>query len=95
VIRALKTTFRTTKKDLERLFACNCNSAQVWNDCLKHAKEHHLQTGSWINKCELQQLTRGRYNLHSQSIQSVQERYLQARKNAWKAKQQGHSFNQN
>jgi len=91
VIRALKTTFRTTKKDLKRLFACNRNSAQVWNDCLQYANEHHLNTGNWINKSELQQLTRGRYNLHSQSIQSVQERYLQARTNAWKAKQQGYN----
>ncbi len=70
MIRTLKTTFRTTKKDLNRLFACNRNSAQVWNDCLKYAKEHHLETGRWINKCELQQLTSGRYNLHSQSIQT-------------------------
>jgi putative transposase len=38
---------------------------------------------------ELQKLTRRKYNLHSQSIQSVQERYIQARTNAWEAKQKG------
>ncbi|TLM98212.1 IS200/IS605 family element transposase accessory protein TnpB, partial [bacterium] len=76
--------------DFDRLFACNRESARAWNDCLNHAKEHHQQTGKWIDKKELQVLTKGRYHLHSQSIQSVQERYLEARKNAWKAKQAGY-----
>ncbi|MDA8213064.1 MAG: transposase [Clostridia bacterium] len=90
MIRVIKTTFQTSKIDLDRLFACNRESARVWNDCLIHAKEHHKQTGKWIGKTQLQALTRGRYHLHSQSIQSVQERYLVARKNAWKAKQAGY-----
>ena len=89
MIRTHKTTFRTSKKDLERLFACNRISAMVWNDCLKHARTHHQQTGRWIHLNELQPLTRKQYTLHSQSIQSVQERYLQARTNAWKARQKG------
>ncbi|MFZ5641172.1 MAG: RNA-guided endonuclease TnpB family protein, partial [Bacillota bacterium] len=90
MIRVIKTPFRTSKTDLDRLFACNRESARVWNDCLSHAKEHHKQTGKWIDKKELQALTKGRYHLHSQSIQSVQERYLEARKNALKAKQAGY-----
>ncbi len=89
MIRTHKTTFRTNKKDLERLFACNRISAQVWNDCREHAKNHHQQTGRWINLSKLQQLTRKTYHLHSQSVQSVQERYLKARRNAWKARQKG------
>jgi len=89
VIRTHKTTFRTSKIDLERLFACNRVSAQVWNNCLGHDKNHHRQTGRWINLSELQQLTRKKYHLHSQSVQSVQERYIKARTNAWQAKQKG------
>ena len=90
MIRVKKTTFRTAKTDLDRLFACNRESARVWNDCLSHAKEYHKQKGKWIDRKELQTLTRGRYHLHSQSIQSVQERYLEARKNALRAKQAGY-----
>jgi len=90
MIRVKKTTFRTTKTDLDRLFACNHESARVWNDCLSHAKEYHKQKGRWIDRKKLQTLTRGRYHLHSQSIQSVQERYLEARKNALRAKQAGY-----
>jgi putative transposase len=50
-----------------------------------------LTTGHWITLSELQKLTRKRYKLHSQSIQSVQERYIQARTNAWEAKQKGYT----
>ncbi|MDF9408783.1 MAG: putative transposase DNA-binding domain protein [Pelotomaculum sp. PtaB.Bin013] len=90
MIRVLKTTFRTSKHELDRLFACNRESARAWNDCLSYAKEYHKTNGKWISKTDLQKLTKGRYHLHSQSIQAVQERYLDARTNAYRAKQTGY-----
>lgn len=90
MIRTIKTTFHTSKTDLDRLFACNRESARAWNDCLSHAREHYQNTGKWISQSELQALTKGQYHLHSQSIQAVQERYLKARENAYKAKQAGY-----
>ena len=90
MIRVEKTAFHTFKKDLDRLFQCNRESARTWNDCLDAAKKHHQANGKWISRSELQAVTKGRYDLHSQSIQSVQERYIQARENAWKAKQAGY-----
>ena len=91
MIRTLKTSFRSSKTNINRLYQCNSESATVWNDCLKYSKDHHLETGKWINLSQLQKLTRGQYNLHSQSIQSVQERYIQARTNAWEAKKKGYT----
>jgi putative transposase len=64
--RSYKTVFITSKSNLNRLFECNRISAQVWNDCLKLAKEHHKQSGKWISKTELQKLTTGKYPIHSQ-----------------------------
>lgn len=52
MIRVKKTTFRTTKADLDWLFFCNRESARVWNDCLSHAKEYHKQNGRWIDRKE-------------------------------------------
>ena len=43
MIRVKKTTFRTSKTDLDRLFACNRESARVWNDCLSYAKDYHIR----------------------------------------------------
>ncbi|TEB07442.1 putative transposase [Pelotomaculum schinkii] len=90
MIRVLKTTFRTSKHEMDRLFACNRESAKAWNDCLNYAREYHKTNGKWIGKSDLQKLTKGRYHMHSQSIQAVQERYLDARTNANRAKQAGH-----
>ena len=43
MIRVHKTTFCTSKADLDRLFACNRVSAGVWNDCLEIARAYHQQ----------------------------------------------------
>jgi putative transposase len=89
MIRVYKTAFITSRRNLDRLFECNRLSAQVWNDCLKLTKEHYKQSGRWMNKTELQKRTKGRYPIHSQSIQAVVHKYLWARDAARKARQQG------
>ncbi|MGJ3221005.1 hypothetical protein [Geobacillus thermoleovorans] len=50
--RTLKTRFRAKKEVIDKLFECNRISAEVWNECLRLAKEHHLKTGKWITKTE-------------------------------------------
>ena len=89
IIRVLKTKFQTAKNNIDRLFACNRTSAQVWNDCLSLAKEHFQRTGHWINRGTLHLATKGQYPIHSQSIQGVFEKYLDARENAHKARTLG------
>ncbi|WP_199617840.1 RNA-guided endonuclease InsQ/TnpB family protein [Paenibacillus alkalitolerans] len=91
MIRVLKTSFHASSEDLDRLFTCNRISAHVWNDCLHFAKSHFLEHGEWIDKTQLQKATKGKYPIHSQSIQAVCHKYLHARDNAHKAKQKGHS----
>jgi hypothetical protein len=54
MLRGQKVFFRASKADLDRLYACNRESARVWNECLRLAKEHFLQHGCWITKSELQ-----------------------------------------
>ena len=81
MIRVVKTSFKTSKANLQRLFDTNRISAQVWNDTLKIAKEYVLQNnGKWINKVELQTALKNKYPIHSQSIQAVAHKYLFARK---------------
>ncbi|WP_223067499.1 transposase [Paenibacillus caui] len=91
MIRVLKTTFRVSSEDRDRLFACNRICAQIWNDCLHIAKSHFLEHGKWINRTELQKATKRKYPIHSQSIQAVCHKYLDARDNACEAKRKGHS----
>ena len=91
IIRALKTKFHTSKENLGHLFACNRVSAQVWNGCLRLAKEHFQKTGKWIDRRSLHYATKGQYPIHSQSIQAVFEKYLDARNNARQARVSGHT----
>ncbi|WP_027410565.1 RNA-guided endonuclease InsQ/TnpB family protein [Anoxybacteroides tepidamans] len=89
MLRGQKVAFRASKKDLERLVACNRESARVWNECLRLSKEYFLQYGRRISKSELQKHTKGRFHLHSQSIQAVCHKYLFARQSAQAAIQKG------
>ncbi|HZG59354.1 MAG TPA: hypothetical protein VEY68_02435 [Anoxybacillus sp.] len=39
MLRGQKVSFRASKTDLKRLYACNRESVLVWNECLRLAKE--------------------------------------------------------
>ena len=87
--RTLKTRFRAKKEVMDKLFECNRISAEVWNECLRLVKEHHLEKGKWITKTELQKATKGRFPIHSQSIQAVVHKYIFARDGAKEARKKG------
>jgi putative transposase len=90
MIRCVKTAFQTSKADLERLFACNRISAEIWNKCLSIAKNYSLQhDGKWIGKTELQAALKNQFPLHSQSVQAVCHKYIFARDSAKQANNQG------
>lgn len=91
MIKARKLYFQAAPKTIARLFECNRISGQIWNDTLDLARNYHKQYGKWIRKNELHQLTKGKYPIHSQSIQAVYEKYLQARENAHQARIKGHT----
>ncbi len=90
MIRCLKTAFQASKADLDRLFACNRISAEIWNQCLLIAKNYALQhEGKWIGKTVLQAALKNQFPLHSQSVQAVCHKYLFARDSAKQSKNQG------
>jgi putative transposase len=89
LIRAQIVHFRASKRNVDRLFACNRESAQVWNQCLQLSKDYYTEHQKWISKSELQKKTKGRFHLHSQSIQAVCHKYLFARDAAHQAVRKG------
>lgn len=91
MIKCHKANFYATKDNLNRMFECNRISASIWNECLKIAKDYALSNkGKWIGKTALQKALKGKYPLHSQSVQAVCHKYLHARDSAYKARQKGH-----
>ncbi|UUZ81051.1 transposase [Paenibacillus sp. P26] len=90
MIRCVKTAFRASKSDLDRLYQCNRISAEIWNECLVIAKHFSLNNdGRWIGKSQLQSELKDRFPLHSQSVQAVCHKYLFSRDSAKQAKNQG------
>ena len=91
MIRCVKTSFKTGSDNLDRLFQCYRLSAQMWNECLSMSKAFTLSHGGkWIGKSQLQEELKGKYPMHSQSIQAVAHKYLFARDAAYKANQKGY-----
>lgn len=89
MIRAKKVSFRASRNDLDRLFACNRESALVWNECLQLSRQYYLDHQKWISKSKLQKATKVRFFLHSQSIQAVCHKYFFSRDSAYQAMQKG------
>ncbi|HWQ71264.1 MAG TPA: transposase [Desulfitobacteriaceae bacterium] len=86
IIRVLKTRFHTSKENLDLLFTCNRVSAQVWNYFLSLTKKHYQEKDNWIDRRTLHLATKGQFPIHSQSIQAIYEKYLDARESAHKAR---------
>jgi putative transposase len=89
IIRAKIVSFQASKLNIDRLFACNHESARVWNECLQISKDHYSEYQTWISRSKLQKRTKGKFHLHSQSIQAVCHKYLFARHSAYQAIQKG------
>lgn len=81
--------FQASKLNVDRLFACNRESARVWNTCLQLSKEYYTEHQKWISQSNIQKQTKGRFHLHSQSIQAVCHKYLFARDSAYQAVKKG------
>ncbi|MFD0768976.1 RNA-guided endonuclease InsQ/TnpB family protein [Bacillus sp. CGMCC 1.60114] len=87
--RGQKVFFSASPKTIQQLFECNRISAEIWNVCLIEAKNYYLKHNKWIGKSQLQQLLKGKYRLHSQSIQAVCHKYLFSRNSTHKAIKKG------
>lgn len=90
-IRVMKAVFTASPDNIDRLFACNRVSAMVWNKTLEKAREYaKTNDGKWASKQYLREKVKNIYPLHSQSIQEVVQRYVDARDAAHAARLKGY-----
>jgi putative transposase len=59
-----------------RLRDAQMEAAQVWNRCMEIHKAARLSHGKWPGRDALQQVTKGQFALHSQSVQMVVHAFL-------------------
>jgi putative transposase len=78
---------KCSKSDYEYLKECNIKSAQVWNYILKIEHEYrNNHDNKWIQRNELQKLTKGYIDLPAKCIHHVCYRYLDARSGSMSAR---------
>jgi putative transposase len=65
-----------TRSQVSRLKAAQMEAAQVWNFCMQAHKQARLEHTKWPARSQLQQVTKGKYALHSQSVQMVVHAFL-------------------
>src|SRR6266700_7999504 len=61
---------------LRRLREAQTAAAEVWNVCLEMHQAARMQHTVWPGKNALQKATKGRFALHSQSVQMVVHAFL-------------------
>ena len=90
MIRCLHSTFHTSINDLNHLFACNRIFALIWNKILDLSKFYRIVTnGKWITESDFKILLKNIYPLHSQSVQTIIEKYIQNREDTLLANKKG------
>jgi putative transposase len=89
--RTMKTPFYASSTTIQRLFDIRRLSGIIWNDCVQIARYYYRLGGKWISQTDLQKELKGLYPLHSQTVQGVAHKFLQAREGAKKAREKGHN----
>jgi putative transposase len=59
-----------------RLKAAQLEAASVWNTCMQMHKQARMEHAPWPGRDTLQKATKGRFALHSQSIQMIVHAFL-------------------
>jgi putative transposase len=60
----------------KRLKEAQIEGAQVWNQCCELHKQARAMHSPWPGQSELQRATKGRFALHSQSVQMVAQAFV-------------------
>jgi putative transposase len=51
-------------------------AARCWNDVTAHHRQARAEQGTWPQRDQLQKLTKGKYKLHSQTVQMIGHQLL-------------------
>jgi len=76
MIKTQHIRLRPSKKECNLLREYQKETAQCWNAIITMAKEYYDQTRKWISKSDLQKQLKGKFKLHSQTIQALTDKFV-------------------
>lgn len=80
MIKARHYTLRPTPEQAGLLKELQQQAAACWNAIVSEAKAHYADGGGWISKNDLQKRLKGRFALHSQTVQALTDKFAGHRK---------------
>ena len=90
MIKTLHVFLRINKSQSELLKTYQAEVARCWNDIVRIAREYYYENDhKWISKNALQKLLKGKYNLHSQTIQALTDKFAANRQTTAQLRKQG------
>ena len=75
MIKARKHILRIAPEQSALLKELQQEAARCWNAIVAEAKAHYDNGGGWIGKNELQKRLKGRFALHSQTVQALTDKF--------------------
>ena len=69
MIKTNRVKLKLNKAQFELVREKQIECANCWNDIVAISKEYYLENKKWIAKYDIQKILKGKYNLHSQTIQ--------------------------
>lgn len=64
-------------------------AARVWNETMEEANQYAQMWNKWLSEGELKANRKQEYALHSQTVQAIVEKYVEAREGTWERRRNG------
>jgi putative transposase len=87
--RVRKIKLRPNTQQAERLRRLREEAARCWNEIVKFHRRVYRKKGIWLSKAAVQKWAKGRFALHSQTVQALIDRYFAHCETTRKLRQQG------
>ena len=82
MIKTQQIRLRLTKRQLKYCTALSQEAARVWNAVKNFHWRTYRKKGIWLSESDLKRYAKGRFGLHSQSIQAIVEKFCSNRRTA-------------
>ncbi|EQH87551.1 hypothetical protein QMY_3055 [Clostridioides difficile F152] len=80
MIKTHRVKLNLTRTQFELIREKQMESANCWNHIVNLSKEYYFEHKQWIKKNDIQKSIKGKYNLHSQTIQAISDKFDANRK---------------
>lgn len=91
MIKTHRVKLNLTRTQFELVREKQMESANCWNYIVNLSKEYYFEHKQWIKKNDIQKLIKGKYNLHSQTIQAISDKFDANRKTISELRKKGNT----